>query len=83
MASRTIPAPSHRDWHEAFGTLLRAAQHNGCNVATDEALLTTLNQCADVNAQLNAEVRFLRNLLHTNPRGVGIVRGEVTNEICE
>lgn len=65
--ARTIPAPSNDDFQIAFNALLLQAESKGLQPATDEPLRLFIQEHAEVVAQLNAEVRWLRNII--NDRG--------------
>lgn len=64
MGHRTIPEPTANDFNVAFGAMLVTARSHGLDVNTDEALLATFRQNAEVVAQLRAELRHCHSLLH-------------------
>ena len=65
--ARTIPEPTNDDFKVAFNGLLLQGQSRGLDLVTDEHLRGFVQHAAEVIAQLEAEVRWLRNIV--NERG--------------
>ena len=63
MAVRTIPEATNADFSIALTGLLNQAHFHGIN-PNDVATATFINHQAEVIAQLYAEVRWLRNIIH-------------------
>ena len=63
MAVRTIPEPTNTDFSVALTGLRVQAERFGVNRSTP-AMNAFMQHQAEVLAQLNAEVRWLRNIIH-------------------
>ena len=71
MAERTIPEPVPEDFNIAFSAMIVTAESVGLdNVMTNEPLLATFRQVAEVHAQMASEIRWLYTMLH--PGGEGL-----------
>lgn len=64
MGLRSIPEPTTQDYQVAFSALLITASQYGLEINTNEPLLATFRQVAEVHAQMAAEIRWLRNMIH-------------------
>jgi hypothetical protein len=65
MGTRSIPAPTNTDFSIALKAILTQAQATGVDVFSDgPQVLNLLTHQAEVQAQMAAEIRFLRNLTH-------------------